>query len=93
MQEAKAHELDEILVHFVKVQYLAERVAVLNSPQMKKAEFGSDKMALEGSSEQEKDNSERSAALAGCQEYLDRLLMESPSALKDNGMSCSALQP
>jgi hypothetical protein len=28
IREAKAHELDKILVHFVKVQYLVERVAV-----------------------------------------------------------------
>jgi len=86
IQEAKAHELDEILVHFVKVQYLAERVAVLKSPQLKRTDLATDKMSLEGG-EQEKDNSERGAALAGCQAYLDRLVRESPSALKDNGTS------
>jgi hypothetical protein len=84
LQEAKTHELDEVLVHFVKIQYLAERVAVLKSAQLKRTDPGSDRMSLEGG-EQEKESPEREAALAGCQAYLDRLMREMPGGLRDNG--------
>lgn len=84
LQETKAHDLDEVLIHFVKIQYLSERVAVLKSPQLKKADPGSDRMSLEGS-EQEKESPERGAALAGCQAYLDRLVRELPGGLRDHG--------
>lgn len=82
--EAKNHDLDQALVHFVKIQYLAERVAVLKTPQQRRIDLSNDKMALEGS-EQDRESQERGAALAGCQAYLDRLARELPSGLKDNG--------
>ncbi|KAL1836473.1 hypothetical protein VTJ49DRAFT_5087 [Mycothermus thermophilus] len=90
IQERKDHELDGVLVHFVKVQFLAERVAVLKSPQMKRADNYNDRVPLEGG-EQEKESPERGAALAGCQAYLDNLTRELPSALKDNAMMVTQL--
>ncbi|KAL2269273.1 hypothetical protein VTJ83DRAFT_1457 [Remersonia thermophila] len=90
VQERKDHELDEILVHFVKVQFLSERVAVLKSPQLKRADHCNDRVPLDGA-EQEKESSERGGALVGCQAYLDRLARELPSALKDNAMMVTQL--
>jgi hypothetical protein len=82
--EAKDHDLDEVLVHFVRVQYLAERVAVLKRPQLKGAEPRNDTVTLENG-EQDQKSQERAAALAGCQAYLDRLVDELPRGLRDNG--------
>lgn len=82
--EAKDHNIDRILIHFVKVQYLAERVAVLKSPQQRRAD--PDRMGFEGS-DQDKESQERGAALAGCQAYLDRLARELPASLKEDGES------
>lgn len=84
IQEAKDHSLDETLVYCVKVQYLAERVAVLKSPQVKRADPNNDRMALEGT-EQEKESQERGTALDSCQAYLERLARDLPSSLKNNG--------
>lgn len=83
LQQAADHELDEVLVHFVKAQYLAERVAVLKSPQLKSTNPSHDRVALEGG-EQDK-GSQEDVALAGCQSYLERLARELPSGLKENG--------
>ncbi|KAK4035185.1 hypothetical protein C8A01DRAFT_18114 [Parachaetomium inaequale] len=85
IQEAKAHDLDETLVHCVKIQYLAERVAVLKTLQPKRTDVGNDRIALEGG-ERDKESQERGVALAGCQTYLDRLVRELPGGLKDDVM-------
>ena len=84
IQDAKEHGLDEVLVHFVKVQYLAERVAVLKSPQLKSTETSHDRVNLQ-QEEQGRESQESEVALAGCRAYLDRLVGELPSALKNNG--------
>jgi hypothetical protein len=84
IREAKYHDLDEVLVHFVKIQYLAERVAVLKSPQLKGTEPRNDTMTRENG-EQDQKSQERAAALAGCPADLDRLVDELPWGLRDNG--------
>jgi hypothetical protein len=84
IQEAKAHDLDETLVHCVKIQYLAERVAVLKTLQPKRTDIGNDGIVLEGGGN-DNESQERGVALAGCQTYLDRLVRELPGGLKDNG--------
>jgi hypothetical protein len=86
IQEEKDHDLDEILIHFVKIQYLAERVAVLKSPQLRRADSSNDRVALENG-RQGRESQERGVALAGCQAYLDRLIGALPGGLKDNGKS------
>lgn len=50
--------MDEILVHFVKAPYLAKRVAVLKSPELKRTDIGSDRMFLEGGEQANKNASE-----------------------------------
>lgn len=84
IQNAKAHELDEALVYYVKVQYLAERVTVLKDAQMGRADRGNGGVVPEGF-EQEKEAQEREAAMAACQDYRDKLRKELPSGLKDHG--------
>ncbi|KAK4169776.1 hypothetical protein QBC43DRAFT_351916 [Cladorrhinum sp. PSN259] len=70
VQQEKEHELDDVLVYYLKVQYLTERVAVLMSPQV----------------EQEQPTTERSAAMASSQEYFDKIIRDMPEALKNNGV-------
>jgi hypothetical protein len=84
IQNAKAHELDEALVYYVKIQYLAERIAVLKESQTGRADRGNGAVALEGF-EQKKEVQEREAAMAACQAYLDKLRKELPRGLKDDG--------
>lgn len=84
IQDNKEEELDEILVHFVKVQYLTERVAVLKSPQLTRVDQRGDRFEGGGRG---KHGSEKDAALAGCQAYLDKLEMDISTASRNNGMS------
>ncbi|KAK4133601.1 hypothetical protein BT67DRAFT_55004 [Trichocladium antarcticum] len=83
--EAKEHSLDQVVVHFVKTQYLAERVAVLKTPLQGSTDLSSEKVALDRNDE-DRGAQERGAALAGCQGYLDRLVRELPGSLKDDAM-------
>jgi hypothetical protein len=84
IQEKKAHHLDEVLAYLVKAQCLAERVAVLKSPQIQAGLKNYDSITLE-SSERDRQTQERKAALAGCQEYLDSLVRDLHGNLRDNG--------
>ncbi|KAL2138587.1 hypothetical protein VTI28DRAFT_6532 [Corynascus sepedonium] len=47
LQEGKKHSLDEALVQCVKIQYLAERVAVLKSPQLRNIASKDNKAVLD----------------------------------------------
>ncbi|KAK4641282.1 hypothetical protein QC761_611000 [Podospora bellae-mahoneyi] len=69
LDEEEDHDLDEILVYCIKLQYLTERVAVLKTPQPDLPE---------------QQNRERGTAIASSQEYLDKLMREMPSELKTN---------
>ncbi|KAK4227383.1 hypothetical protein QBC38DRAFT_509755 [Podospora fimiseda] len=68
VQQEKEHFLDHVLVYYLKVQYLTERVAVLMSPQV----------------EQEQPQAELSAAMASSQEYFDKIMRDMPESLKNN---------
>ncbi|KAK4180463.1 hypothetical protein QBC36DRAFT_355149, partial [Triangularia setosa] len=69
LDEEEDHDLDEILVYCIKLQYLTERVAVLKTPQPDLPE---------------QQNQERGSAITSSQEYLDKLLRDMPSELKTN---------
>ncbi|KAK0671715.1 hypothetical protein QBC41DRAFT_363125 [Cercophora samala] len=69
LDEEEDHDLDEIVVYCIKLQYLTERVAVLKTPQPDLPE---------------QQNQERSSAIASSQEYLDKLLRDMPAELKTN---------
>ncbi|KAL2166117.1 hypothetical protein VTG60DRAFT_3278 [Thermothelomyces hinnuleus] len=84
LQEGSEHGLDEVLVHCVKIQYLAERVAVLKSPQPKRPAGEGYMAAGPNAGEEHKESQEREAALAECRNYLDQLIKNLPSGLKDN---------
>ncbi|KAL2261807.1 hypothetical protein VTK26DRAFT_3281 [Humicola hyalothermophila] len=85
IQESKEHDLDPLLVYSVKVQYLAERVAVLKTSQQRTAELSIDR-SVPDSTEMGREDQERGAALASCRAYLDRLARELPGVLKDNAI-------
>ncbi|KAK3290227.1 uncharacterized protein B0H64DRAFT_332524 [Chaetomium fimeti] len=84
IQNAKEHDLDEALVYYVKIQYLAERVTALKDPRPGRANRGNGGVGLEGF-EHDKGIQEREAVMAGCQAYLDKLRREVPGSLKDDG--------
>lgn len=88
--ETKEHSLDQVVVHFVKTQYLAERVAVLKTSLQESTDLSNEKAALDRNAE-DRGGQERGAALAGCQAYLDRLVRELPGELKDDGQSTHCL--
>ncbi|KAK0726193.1 hypothetical protein B0T21DRAFT_385516 [Apiosordaria backusii] len=69
LNEEEDHDLDEIVVYCIKLQYLTERVAVLKTPQPDLPE---------------QQNQERGSAITSSQEYLDKLLRDMPSELKTN---------
>ncbi|KAK4663733.1 hypothetical protein QC763_611000 [Podospora pseudopauciseta] len=71
LDEEEDHDLDEILVYCIKLQYLTERVAVLKTPQPDLPE---------------QQNRERGTAIASSQEYLDKVMREMPSELKTNSV-------
>ena len=83
LEQAEDHDLDQVLVRFVKAQYSAERVAVLKSPQLRRANLSNDRVSLEGG-EQDKESQEE-ATLTGCQAHLERLARELPIGLRENG--------
>jgi len=68
VQEEKEHDLDSVVVYYLKIQYLTERVAVLTSPQ----------------AEQEQPAAERAAAMTSSREYLDKITRDMPESLKSN---------
>ncbi|KAK4243903.1 transcriptional regulator WAR1 [Corynascus novoguineensis] len=67
LQEGKKHSLDEALAQCVKIQYLAERIAVLKSPQLRNT-ASRDKKAVLDMGEQKKETQELEAALSGCRD-------------------------
>ncbi|KAK3988417.1 hypothetical protein QBC44DRAFT_243579 [Cladorrhinum sp. PSN332] len=77
IQQEKEHFLDDVLVYYLKVQYLTERVAVLMTPQI----------------EQEQPTAELNAAMASSQEYLDKIMRDMPEALKNNANLGSSNAP
>ncbi|KAH6855489.1 hypothetical protein B0I37DRAFT_411479 [Chaetomium sp. MPI-CAGE-AT-0009] len=83
IQDAKAHDLDEALVYYVKTQYLAERITALKDPQQGRADRGNGGVALEEFG-QDKGTQEREEAIAGCRAYLDKLRREVPNRLRNN---------
>ncbi|KAK4197553.1 hypothetical protein QBC40DRAFT_308994 [Triangularia verruculosa] len=69
LDEEKDHELDEVLVYCIKLQYLTERVAVLKTPQPDLTE---------------QQHQERGSAITSSQEYLDKLLTDMPTERRTN---------
>jgi hypothetical protein len=84
IQEEKSDHLDDVLACLVKAQCLAERVAVLKSPQLEAAPGRYDSISSQGG-DHDRQTQERAAALAGCQDYLDRLVRNLRGSLKANG--------
>ncbi|KAK4183931.1 hypothetical protein QBC35DRAFT_507032 [Podospora australis] len=73
VDEEEDHDLDEVLVYCVKLQYLTERVAILKSP-------------VPAQNQQPQHAQEISVAMASSQEYLDKLVRDMPDELKTNAI-------
>ncbi|GAB1312536.1 Zn(2)-C6 fungal-type domain-containing protein [Madurella fahalii] len=86
IQDANHHSLDGILIHYIKLQHLTERIAVLKSPHSRRADFGGDRLVLEGNEQDRESQEPGAAALADCRAYLDRLVSKVPDNLKNDAM-------
>ncbi|KAH6628927.1 hypothetical protein F5144DRAFT_493236 [Chaetomium tenue] len=91
LQNAKTHELDQALVYHVNIQRLAERVTVLKSSQLGRADRGNGGTALKGFG-QNKEIQDPEAAMAACQAYLAKLRTELPIGVKDDATDMVAIQ-
>ncbi|KXX80290.1 Transcriptional regulator WAR1 [Madurella mycetomatis] len=87
VQEANEHSLDGILIHYVKLQHLTERVAVLKSSQPRRADLGGDRLAFERREQDLESQAPGAAALADCRAYLDGLVSKLPDNLKNDSES------